>query len=154
MKKNAILLILLVLVGCEQFITFDYYFPAEFDSVYCFIPERSNPYLKDTTIWFSVDDLYLLTLYTWDNEKKCGKISLGQGTIDSLYEKWESDTVSFFIFEQKVIENHTWDEIVQKYLVLQRYDFSKEDIIKLRYQIPYPPTKDMATMHMFPPFKE
>ena len=61
---------------------------------------------------------------------------------------------SFFIFDSKVVENNTWEEVVQNYMVLQRYDFSKEDLARLNCRIFYPPTEEMSEIHMFPPYEK
>lgn len=61
---------------------------------------------------------------------------------------------SFFIFDSKVVENNTWEDVVRNYMVLQRYDFSKEDLARLNCQIFYPPTEEMSEIHMFPPYEK
>ena len=157
MKKYFILLFLVPLVicitGCEKFISFDYRFTEKYDAVYCFIPDKKEAWIKDTTICFSRDDLRLLPLWDWEKGIRCGKISLGLGTLDNLFRDWQCDTVSFFIFDKDSVDRYPWEEIVKNYCVLQRYDFSKEDLKRLNCQIYYPPTKEMAGIHMYPRYE-
>lgn len=81
-----------------------------------------------------------------------GQTALWTKSLDQQFQKWDCDTVSFFLFEKDVVDNYTWDEIVKNYQILQRYDFSKEDLIRLDCKIPYPPTEKMSGMHMYPPY--
>ena len=140
--------------GCDECISFDYRFPDQYDAVYCFVPERDKAWVKDTTICFSKEDLVLLSLDSWGDGRKGGQVNLGLGTMDDLFYHWQCDTVSFFIFDKEIVENQSWDYIVQNYCVLQRYDFSKEDLERINCQISYPPTADMANIHMYPPYED
>lgn len=149
----VLLLSVLIVVGCGDEVTdFALFFPKEYDSVYCFVPDSREPWKQDTTIFFSRDKLELINLYNWDNNTNRGVIVLGWGSLDVIFTYMKCDTVSVFLFDRHVVDTYSWDEVVQKYYVLQRYDFSKEDLEKLGCQIPYPPTQDMADMHMFPPY--
>ena len=141
------------LTGCEKFISFGFSLPEKYECVYCFIPEKRIKWSNDTTICFTKEDLRLLPLSPWGEGEKYGVVSLGQGTIDYLFYCWESDTVSFFLFDKNVVDTMPWDEIVKNYCVLQRYDFTKEDLNRIRCHIYYPPTEEMATIHMFPPYE-
>ena len=60
--------------------------------------------------------------------------------------------MSFFIFDKDVVDALPWDDIVKKYCVLQRYDFTREDLNRINCQILYPPTKEMAQIHLYPPY--
>ena len=158
MKKCSIVIFLITIVicvtGCEKYISFDFLFADKYDAVYCFIPNKREAWIKDTTIYFSREDLRLLFLQDWEEGIKHGQISLGSGTIENLFDNWQCDTVSFFIFDRDTVEVYSWDYIIQNYCVLQRYDFSKTDLVKLKCQISYPPTEEMANIHMFPSYKE
>lgn len=158
MKKSTTVLLLVSIVicimGCEKFVEFNFLFTDKYDAVYCFIPNERESWQKDTTICFSKEDLLLLPLCDWEDGIKGGIISLGMGTLDLFFDNWQCDTVSFFIFERDSVDNNSWDYIVQNYCVLQRYDFSKEDLERLNFQISYPPTEEMAHIHMYPPYKE
>lgn len=158
MKKCFIIIFLIPIVicftGCEKYISFDYLLTDKYDAVYCFIPNKRKTWVKDTTICFYRENLRLLPLLDWKEGIKRGQISLGSGTIDNLFDKWKCDTVSFFIFDRDIVDNYPWEYIIQNYCVLQRYDFSKEDLVQLNCQISYPPTKDMADIRMFPRYKE
>lgn len=152
MKRVFLILMALSITGCEKYIAFDFLLPEEYECVYCFIPEKTKNWVNDTTIFFTKEELRLLPLLDWEGGKKRGQISLGSGTIDSLFDNWGSDRVSFFIFDKDVVDAIPWDDIVKNYCVLQRYDFTREDLNQIKCQIFYPPTKEMAQIHMYPPY--
>ncbi|MFR8802900.1 MAG: hypothetical protein ACLVGR_00150 [Anaerovoracaceae bacterium] len=152
MRKLILFLGCAILPGCDKFIVFDYYLRGECDAVYCYVPEKGIPCKKDTTISFTAEELVLLRLNKYQDGQKYGRIDYGIGDIDGLFRKWNCDTVSFFIFDSKVVENNTWEEVGRNYMVLQRYDFSKEDLARLNCRIFYPPTEEMSEIHMFPPY--
>ena len=68
------------------------------------------------------------------------------------YENTLKDTLYIFIFEEDVLVNHSWADVVDKNLVLQRYDLSLKDLQQLNWQISYPPSEQMKEMKMYPPF--
>jgi len=70
------------------------------------------------------------------------------------YENTLKDTLYIFIFEEDVLANHSWTDVVDKNLVLQRYNLSLQDLQKLNWQISYPPSELMKDMKMYPPFPE
>lgn len=80
------------------------------------------------------------------------------GTPNTRIERWFAsfprDTMSIFIFDEEIVNHNSWDIIAEEYLVLQRYDLSKEDIKKLYHDIHYPPTPEMQDIHMWPPYEE
>lgn len=154
MRKFILLFSCAILLGCDKFVVFDYYLRGEFDAVYCYIPEKGIPCKKDTAISFSAEELVLLHLKKDSEGQNYGRIDYGIENIDGLFRRWDCDTVSFFIFDSKVVENNTWEDVVRNYMVLQRYDFSKEDLARLNCQIFYPPTEEMSEIHMFPPYEK
>ena len=68
------------------------------------------------------------------------------------YENTLKDTLYIFIFEEDVLANHSWADVVDKKLILQRYDLSLKDLQQLNWQISYPPSEQMKDMKMYPPF--
>lgn len=64
------------------------------------------------------------------------------------------DTVRIFIFNHEIIENTDWSVVRDQYLVEQRYDLTKEQLIGLNYRIAYPPTPEMKDVKMWPPYEE
>jgi hypothetical protein len=68
------------------------------------------------------------------------------------YENTLKDTLYVFIFEEDVLANHPWADVVDKNLILQRYDLSLQDLQQLNWQISYPPSELMKDMKMYPPF--
>lgn len=156
MKRHYLYLFLTIIVvcatGCEKFISFDFTLTDRYEAVYCFIPDKRTVWINDTTICFSKENLQLLPLQDWGDGKRHGQISLGSGTIDSLFDSWQCETVSFFILDKDIVENCSWDYVVQNYCILQRYDFSKADLVRLKCQISYPPTEEMSKVYMYPPY--
>jgi hypothetical protein len=67
------------------------------------------------------------------------------------FENTLKDTLRVFIFEGDIVTNYSWEEIVDKHLVLQRYDLSLPDLQQLNWQISYPPSEAMKDMKMYPP---
>jgi len=64
------------------------------------------------------------------------------------------DTLMIYIFDEEVLKNNAWEDVINNYLVLQRYDLSLQDLEKLNWKICYPPTEAMKDMKMYPPYKE
>jgi hypothetical protein len=48
------------------------------------------------------------------------------------------DTIMVYVFDADVLENTPWDTVKAKYLVLERYDLSLEDLERLNWTITYP----------------
>ena len=74
--------------------------------------------------------------------------------------KWEkvlvhpNDTVSIFILSKNLVDIYNWDEIVNNYLILKRYDLSLSDLQYLKWKVTYPPTEEMKNMRMYPPYEQ
>jgi len=78
-------------------------------------------------------------------------------TYKEWFTRFLQDTLSIFIFNQEVLNNYPWEQVQQDYNILQRYDLSLEDFMRLsdKYGVPiitYPPTKAMKDMKMYPPY--
>ena len=100
----------------------------------------------DTTL-IQVEKKCLMTRKIEDNNKYHSY----DWSIDYLVKnKLSKDTLSIFFFSVKTVENYSWEEIRQDYKILRRYDLSIQDLQKLGYKIPYPPTETMSNMRMFP----
>jgi hypothetical protein len=67
------------------------------------------------------------------------------------------DTLSVYFLSSDTLSKYSWEDVQQKYKILQRYDLSAEDI-QILYgkndvpEIPYPPTEAMKEMKMYPPY--
>lgn len=150
----CLIFVILFLSGCEKFVGFGYHFYDDNRlSVYCYIPDWDDNSPKDTLINFSKEDLWNLSLCLGEDNVFHGNISYGLGTLDKLYSSWNADTVSFFIFDKDVVDNTPWADVVQNYMVLQRYDFTKADLERIRCQIYYPPTEAMKDIRMWPRYE-
>jgi hypothetical protein len=68
----------------------------------------------------------------------------------SCYENFSYTNI--YIFDEQVLETISWNTVGENYMVLQRYDLTPEDLQKLKWQIPYPPTEVMKDMKMYPAY--
>ena len=61
-----------------------------------------------------------------------------------VLDSWEyvfeniTDTVAIYFFDAEVIESVPWDTVRNKYMVLDRYDYSYQDFVDLDWTITYP----------------
>jgi hypothetical protein len=58
----------------------------------------------------------------------------------------------YFVLDAYTWEHESSQTIIDNYLVLQRYDLGLEDIQKLGWSLPFPPTEAMKDMKMYPPY--
>ncbi len=73
-------------------------------------------------------------------------------------QKWEEvfdkslpgKRLSMYIFNADTLAHYDWETIRSGYKVLRRYDLSIEDLQKLDFKVPYPPTAEMTGMKMYP----
>ncbi len=102
---------------------------------------------NDTDICSILNDYYRLTkldcnesftIIRWDDYNKMAA----------------ADTFSILIFDVETLNNKSWKEISDNYLVLCRYDLSGQDIKTLNSVIPYPPSPAMKDMKMYPSYEE
>ncbi len=73
------------------------------------------------------------------------------------YDRWfdsNSDKISIFVFDQDTLNKYSWTEVKESYNILIRYDLTYDDIEKLDYTIPYPPTEEMKEMQIYRPHSE
>jgi uncharacterized protein Smg (DUF494 family) len=75
-----------------------------------------------------------------------------RGCYESEFQYIRKDTIVIFLFDAYTLENNAWDTIVKRYMVLQRYDLSLQDLQKLEWMLPFPPTETMKHMRMYPPY--
>lgn len=64
----------------------------------------------------------------------------------------EFDTLLVFVFDEDTLESLGWDSVCANYKVLQRYDFSLEDLQYLDFKLCFPPSEAMKQIHMWPPY--
>lgn len=64
------------------------------------------------------------------------------------------DTLSVFIIHKDTLVKYGYDDVRENYRVIVRYDLAWEDVKKLNYIFPYPPTPDMKDMKMYPAYQE
>lgn len=48
------------------------------------------------------------------------------------------DTLSIFIFDNKILKSQNWDTIKNRYLILERFDLSEYDLEKQNWIVTYP----------------
>jgi hypothetical protein len=72
--------------------------------------------------------------------------------LEYIFQREITDTLMFYIIDVSIVENNSWQTIIDNYLVLQRYDLSLEDIQQLGWSLSFPPTEAMKDMKMYPPY--
>ena len=73
----------------------------------------------------------------------------------SFYEscfRADLDTLRIFVFDADTLEALGWETVREKYIVLQRYDLSLEDLQYLDFKLCFPPSEAMRDIHMWPPY--
>ena len=82
---------------------------------------------------------------------------MGGWDFDNLF--CNHDTLSIFIFDSDSVNYYSWDTVKKHNLVLQRYDFSRNELENMTHTITYfakwiyfPPTEAMKHIHMWPPY--
>ena len=71
-----------------------------------------------------------------------------------FYLEGKIEKLSVFIFDAETLETTPWDTVQSKSLVLQRYDLTLEELERLKWIIPYPPTSVMKDVEMYPRYIE
>ena len=71
-----------------------------------------------------------------------------------FYLEGKIEKLSVFIFDAETLETTPWDTVQSKSLVLQRYDLTLEELERLKWIIPYPPTSAMKDFEMYPRYIE
>lgn len=67
-----------------------------------------------------------------------------------IFEQLPSDTLSIYLFHPDTLAKYNWQEIINDYKILIRYDVSFENLSQLNWQIHYPPNELMEGVQMFP----
>lgn len=71
---------------------------------------------------------------------------------DKTIKKLPKDTLSIFIFHSDTLNKYSWEEVRDDYKILKRYDLSIQDLEKLDFNVPYPPSPEMSEMKMYPKY--
>ncbi len=170
MKKLYFLLMLFVLTGCpspywENRVNMVVTNNSDAD-IACFFPRVSDypledyPYhvYPDTTITFAMH----FVQFPFKAKATTEYVFLCYHDVAKVYEYYKTDTLSFFIFDNSLIEGtglHEWEKVAKNYDIMARYDFSLEDlrslsVSNLSIAISYPPTPEMKDIKMWPPYEE
>ncbi len=160
MKKTILLLLLFIIVLTNCKLAIDYQYELHmYNNTSNTISACFTYDINDT---FCYSSLFPDTLLPLDKSsvfiepiKKKAESSFY--CTECSYDKWfdsDTDKISIFVFSQDTLNKYSWAEIRESYNILIRYDLTYEDISKLDYTIPYPPTEDMKEMQMYPPYKE
>jgi hypothetical protein len=114
------------------------------------------------TLYVSGNNSTILSKYNgrpysnWNKTLPNGENDTGLFNVSSgrsyCYENTLKDSLHIFIFEENVLATYTWEEVVDNYMVLKRYDLSLQDLQQLNWQISYPPSGAMKDMKMYPPY--
>lgn len=177
MKKLCLILMLFVFTACPSPYWVDRVNIAVTNNsdtdIACFFPRvwdyplEGYPYhvYPDTTITFSWGFVQhpFKAKSTKDYKFVC------YHDISSVYKYYKTDTLSFFIFDNSLIDRkgmndwewvqRAWDNVAKNYKVMARYDLSLEDLNELRDEegvitIHYPPSLEMKDIKMWPPYEE
>jgi hypothetical protein len=106
----------------------------------------------DTVIKLRVNDIIDSNSIINTNESNSHAL-WGRGCKEDLFLFDDSyDTIMIFIFDAHVVDTNLWDDVINDYKVLQRYDLSLQNVRLLDWQLSYPPTKAMKSMKMYPPY--
>jgi hypothetical protein len=57
---------------------------------------------------------------------------------DEFFDGLPRDTLSLFIFHTDTLNEYTWEEVRDGYMILRRYDLSEADVKRMNYRIVYP----------------
>jgi len=105
---------------------------------------------SDKKISVTLSSLYPDTSLAEYYEKYGERLELLGSATSSLevYDSWEdvykqfiSDTILFFIFDTNVVTTVPWDTIRKNYMILERYDLTYDDLVKMNWTITYPNDK-------------
>ena len=150
--KNIIFTILLVtalVTGCEPSVQISFCADRE-EGVYYYAPDFGEA-AGDTSIYFSREYLVYLPFSTAYGFAR-GHTEYGMITVDQFFSKMGCDTVSFFFFSKDIVDSNSWEKIVEDYMILQRYDIGKGDLLLTKGVLYFPPTKEMENINMWPPY--
>ena len=177
MKKLCLILMLFVLTACPSPYWDDRVNIAVTNNsdtdIACFFPRvwdypvEGYPYhvYPDTTITFARH----FVQYPFKAKSTKDYVYLCYHDVAAVYEHYKTDTLSFFIFDNSLIDRKgmndwewvqkTWDNVAKNYKVMARYDLSLKDLRKFSVSntsiaISYPPTPEMKDVKMWPPYEE
>jgi len=103
----------------------------------------------DTTLPLTDPSLQILFPY----EK--GLAYITSDRYEKIIKDLPKDTLSVFFIHVDLSQKYTtWQEIRENCDILKRYDLSLTDLQILNFTIPYPPSKTMKGMKMYPAYEE
>lgn len=168
-KRTSLILMLFVLTGCpspywtdrvnivvvnDSDMDIACFFPRELD-----YPVEGYPYhvYPDTAITFSRQ--FVQFPFKAKTEKEY--VFVGFYDISNVYNYYKTDTLSFFVFNNALLEGKgpsEWEAVAKFYYVKVRYDLSVEDMNRLMVDgvptLHYPPDERMKNIKMWPPYEE
>ena len=110
-------------------------------------PNRS-PIYPDTTLPYSASRIIDIA----PRDDKVVYSSPTGGSILEVYESYNTDTISFFVFSTESLSTLGWDSARTSYLILQRYDIGFHDLFLVPQGPTFPPTEEMRNIKMWPPY--
>lgn len=141
MKKFSLILILMMLLSCEDLVEQTYKFNVKNET--------------ENELYFYIDDKYPDTTITTVNvtnkiiPMSTFRLGLFKAQIE-FFEEATNDTLSFYFISKETVSNFDWNEIRNEYLILKRYDVSFDDFQTIDFEIVYPPTVEMENIRMYP----
>ena len=133
----SILLVLILLEGCELFMEKWYYIYVRNDSKrYIYVVSAdglaSVDLYPDTLLPHSQPHLDLIKPNT------IIKLVSSRKWEDRINNLIPSDTLSIYFFDADTVNICGWEEVAKDYKVLKRYDLSVDDLIKTNWTVTYP----------------
>lgn len=153
MKHIGRILLLLTIVSCErQSEDFYLHFENTGDKHICI----------DYDLGYPVDSLKVIK-NIMDPHNPCYEIApktekvlkCGVGKYESWYTLFNisrAGYISFAIMDKIIKDEGDMETVQNEYCILVRYDVTREDLETLGFRLAYPPTKEMAQIHMYPPY--
>ena len=111
---------------------------------------RSGGFYPDTNLY--VENQYAVSLYPI-NPGETSAIG-GDGSLTSTFKILPDDTLSVFLYNEDTLTKYDWTTICQEYKIIKRYDFSIEDLKRIKKVIVYPPSLEMQNIKQYPPYGE
>lgn len=172
MKKYLIALLILAFHGCGLLWSDDDYYEQYFciknlseDTLTAYIAfglqEEASPTQYPDTCLPEISATFFSNVYVfeWVEYNLYGQFMTPPHRtkptvrVDVL-DRHQLDTLSVFMIHRDTLLKYGYDDVRENYRILVRYDLDWEEVKKLNYIFPYPPTPDMKDMKMYPSYQE
>jgi hypothetical protein len=127
------IIMVLIILGC----------PEQFDFRLVIVNNSSNPiYVINGDEYHDTEYVYV-NYYPGNTPAEFRIEEFNEIIYETPSGGWEhfdesNDTLAFYFFDADVIETIDWDSIKSNYLILDRYDYTFEDLVNIDWRIEYP----------------